>query len=206
MIENRPTGANDRLPISAAPSTAGGALLLLAVFGWLGRRVFRLPPGAALVGAALATALHFVSELWHQSGHARAAAETGYPMSGVRLWGVLGTSLYPADEPELPPEIHARRALGGPRASAWFAALGGLAVLLTRPRGRRRQDDNNPGGEPGGGPKPSVAFMVSTLFALENLLVFSLGALFPLPFMETDGGTLRRYRRGHRKRMVVIQE
>jgi hypothetical protein len=184
--------------ISAAPSTAGGALLLLTVFSWLGRRVFRLPPGVALIGGALATALHFVSELWHQSGHVRAAAATGHPMSGVRLWGVLGTSLYPPDEPQLPPEIHARRALGGPRASAWFAALGGLAVLLTRPRRRSGQDD--------GDPRPSVAFMISTLFALENLLVFSLGALLPLPFMETDGGTLRRYRRGHRKRMVVVQE
>ncbi len=176
-----------RLAISAAPSAVGGAIGLLAVFTLLGRWVFRLRPGAALAGGALATALHFISELWHQSGHARAAAQTGYPMSGVHLWGVLGTSLYPPDEPELPGEVHARRALGGPRASAWFAAAGGLVALATRPIG-------------------GVAHMVSTLFALENLLIFSVGALFPLPFMETDGGTLRRHRHPRRKQRNVVQE
>ena len=176
----------DKLTISAAPSAVGGALLLLAVFSFIGRRVFGLRPGAALGGGVLAVALHFVSELWHQRGHARAAARTGYPMTGVHLWGVLGTSLYPPDEPELPSEFHVARALGGPRASAWFAALGGLAALATRPIG-------------------GVAFMISTLFALENLLVFTVGAFLPLPFMETDGTTLLRYRRD-RRRMVVVQE
>ena len=178
---------DNRLAISAAPSAGGGALLLWAVFGFIGRRFFRLSPGVALAGGALAAALHFVSELWHQSGHARAAAATGYPMTGVHLWGLLGTSLYPPDEPELPGEVHARRALGGPRASVWFAAVGGLLALATRPIG-------------------GLAHMVSTLFALENLLIFSLGAFVPLPFMETDGTTLLRYRHVHRPRRVIIQE
>ena len=181
-----------KLTISAAPSAVGGALLLTAVFGFVGRRVFRLTPEAALAGGALAAALHFVSELWHQSGHARAAAQTGYPMTGVHLWGVLGTSLYPPDEPELPSEVHARRALGGPRASAVFAVAGALLALATRPIG--------------GVAHGSVAHMVSTLFALENLFVFSAGALVPLPFMETDGTTLRRHRQPRRPRRVVVQE
>ena len=176
-----------KLTISAAPSAVGGALLLTAVFGFVGRRVFRLPPGTALAGGALAAALHFVSELWHQGGHARAAARTGYPMSGVRLWGVLGTSLYPPDEPALSGELHVARALGGPRASVWFAAVGGLLALATWPIG-------------------GVAFMVSTLFALENLFVFTLGAFLPLPFMETDGTTLLRHRRALGRRTVVVQE
>ena len=72
---------SDKLTISAAPSVAGGALLLVTVFAFLGRRVFRLQPGAALAGGVLAAALHFVSELWHQRGHAQAAARTGYPMT-----------------------------------------------------------------------------------------------------------------------------
>jgi hypothetical protein len=177
----------DKLTISAAPSVAGGALLLLAVFTLLGRLVFRLRPGAALTGGALATALHFVSELWHQRGHAQAAARTGYPMTGVHLWGILGTSLYPPDEPELSGELHVARALGGPRASGKLAAGGGLLALAMWPVG-------------------GVAFMVSTLFALENLLVFSFGALFPLPFMETDGTTLLRHRRALRRRSVIVQE
>ena len=48
--------------------------------------------------------------------------------------------------------------------------------------------------------------MVSTLLALENLLVFSFGALFPLPFMETDGTTLLRHRHALRRRTVIVQE
>ena len=108
-------------------------------------------------------------------------------MSGVRLWGVLGTSLYPPDEPELPSEVHARRALGGPRASAWFALVGGLVALATRPIG-------------------GIAHMVSSLFALENLFIFTLGAFMPLPFMETDGTTLLRHRRALGRRTVIVQE
>ncbi|MBX7251031.1 MAG: hypothetical protein K1X50_03540, partial [Candidatus Promineofilum sp.] len=83
--------------ISAAPSAGVGALLLAAAFGFVGRRLFRLSPAEAVAGGVLAAALHFLSELWHQKGHARAATRTGYPMTGVRLWGVLGTSLYPPD-------------------------------------------------------------------------------------------------------------
>lgn len=163
-------------PISATPSAAAGALLLLALFSFLGRRVFRLPLRAALAGGVLSTALHFLSELWHQGGHSRAAARAGHPMTGVRLWGVLGTSLYPPDEPELPPEVHIARAYGGPRASAWLALAGGLATLLAQRRG-------------------GVAYMASALFALENLIVFTMGAFLPLPFMETDGTTIRHHLR-----------
>ena len=48
--------------------------------------------------------------------------------------------------------------------------------------------------------------MASGMLALENLLIFSVGAFLPLPFLETDGTTLRRQRQAHRKRMVVIQK
>ena len=174
--------------ISAAPSAGGGALLLAAAFGLVGRRLFRLSPAEAVAGGVLAAALHFLSELWHQKGHARAATRTGYPMTGVRLWGVLGTSLYPPDEPELPDEIHVARALGGPRASAGLAGAGALVAALAWPAG-------------------GVARMVSSLFALENLLVFTLGAFLPMPFMETDGATILRHRRGDRRsRRLIIQE
>ncbi len=187
MTHHYPLPPVGRLTTSAAPSAAAGALFLLALFTFLGRAVFRLRPGAALTGGVLATLLHFFSELWHQSGHARAAERTGYPMTGVHFWGVLATSLYPPDEPELPGELHVARAWGGPRASVWFAAVGGLVALAMRPLG-------------------GISHMVSTLFALDNLFVFTLGALVPLPFLETDGVILRRYRRDHRKRMVTIQE
>jgi hypothetical protein len=175
------------LEITAGRSAAGGFVLLWVILSALGLKAFRLKPGAALAGGLLATTLHFLSELWHQAGHARAAERTGYPMEGVRLWGVLGASIYPTGEPPLPGEIHVERALGGPRASALLAVAGGLLAVAIRPVG-------------------GIAHMIASLFAFENLFVFTLGAFLPLPFMETDGAVIRRYLRSHRKRMVIIQE
>ncbi len=187
MKERYPLGKIGGLELTGGPSAAAGLALLWVVLSAVGLKIFRLPPAAALTGGFFAAALHLFSEIWHQMGHARAARHTGNPMDGVHLWGVLGASVYPADEPPLPGEIHIERALGGPRASAWLAGLGGLMTLATRPIG-------------------GVAYMISLLFALENLLVFTLGAFIPLPFMETDGTIVRRYWDSYRKQMVVIQE
>lgn len=187
MRQRYPIGKIGKLDITADTSAAAGGLLLWVVLGLIGRRLFGLRSTAALTGGLLATGLHFLSELWHQAGHARAASETGYPMTGVHLWGVLGASIYPPDEPELPGEIHVTRAMGGPRASARLAVAGGLLALLTWPLG-------------------GIAHMVALLFALENWLVFTLGAFIPLPFMETDGTILQRYRQSHRKRTLTIPE
>jgi hypothetical protein len=68
-----------------------------------------------------------------------------------------------------------------------LAAAGAALALMTRPTG-------------------GIAHMLASLFALENALIFTVGAFVPMPFMETDGGTIRRYRRSHRKRMIVVQE
>lgn len=176
-----------RLEITADASVIGGFVLLVAVFSWLGARVFRLKAPAALTGGILAALLHFVAEMWHQTGHARAAEDTGFPMQGIHLWGVLGTSIYPPDEPTLPPEVHVQRALGGPRASAVLTLAAVLITLIVRPVNR-------------------LAYMVSAIFAGENMGIFTVGAFLPLPFMETDGTTLNRYRDSHRKRMVIIQD
>lgn len=175
------------LRVTAEPSAVGGFLLLWAVFSLLGRGFYRLRPRAAVAGGLLAAGLHFLSELWHQMGHARAAERTGFPMTGVHLWGVLGTSIYPPDEPELPDEVHIERAVGGPRASAALALAATLVTFIVRPAGR-------------------TALMVASLFALDNLFVFTVGAFLPLPFLETDGAVVQRYRQAYRKRMVVIQE
>lgn len=187
MSERFSAGKIGRLHLTAEPSAAAGALLLWVVFSLFGLKAFRLKSGAALTGGLLATILHFVAELWHQYGHARAAERTGYPMNGVHLWGVLGTSIYPADEPELSPEVHVERALGGPRASAALTIAAGAVAAIVRPFNH-------------------IAFMVASIFALENMGVFTVGAFLPLSFIETDGTTLQRYRNSHRKRMVVIQE
>lgn len=187
MSKRYSLGKVDHLELTAAPSAAAGLALLWAALSLLGWKLFRLKPAAALTGGLLAAVFHFLSELWHQAGHARAARQTGYPMTGVHLLGILGASIYPRDEPPLPDEIHIQRALGGPRASALLAVAGGLLTLATRRAG-------------------GVPFMLAALMALENLFVFTLGAFLPLPFMETDGGTLLRHRDGLRRRMIVIQE
>ncbi|MFO7664364.1 MAG: hypothetical protein R6X18_17470 [Chloroflexota bacterium] len=175
------------LKITADETAALGGLVLAGLYSVVGYKLYRLRPGRAIAGGLVATLLHFLSELWHQFGHARAARESGYPMEGIHLWGVLGNSVYPVDEPDLSGDVHVRRALGGPKASLGATIIGTLIAALI-------------------GPTRGLLGMISTLFALENLLIFTLGAFLPLRFIETDGSILLRYRRAHRRRSVIIQE
>jgi hypothetical protein len=157
------------LDLSVAPSAAAGSALLWAGLAVAARRYARLSvPAAAGIGLA-GVLLHWFSESLHQLGHAQAARTTGYPMRGVRYHTLLGTSLYPYTEPDLPAVIHVRRALGGAPVSI---ALGALATLATL---RLRRQRTGPG---------FLAWQV----CLENLLVFGFGSLLPLGF--TDGSTL----------------
>jgi hypothetical protein len=187
MNERYSLGQLGNLKITADRSAARGFILLWAILSIVGLVLFRLKPRAALAGGLLGATLHLASELWHQMGHARAAERTGHPMRGVHLWGLLGASIYPADEPQLPDEVHVARAVGGPQASAVLAVAGGLLALVTRPWG-------------------GAAHMAATILALDNLLVFTLGAFLPMPFMETDGEVIWRYVYGHRKHRVLVQE
>ncbi|MBI3159721.1 MAG: hypothetical protein HYZ26_09010 [Chloroflexi bacterium] len=164
-----PLGHHFGLTLTLRPSAfAWAALLLLALIG-LGAWWFKFPSGLAVVFGLLATAIHFASELWHQLGHAAAARKTGWPMSGLVFFTVLAVGRYPKDEPELPAEIHIRRALGGPiRSLTTAAALGALAYAL-RPIG-------------------GMAYALAEFAAWLNFIVFTLGALLPVRFL--DGGTL----------------
>lgn len=157
------------LEIEVAPSAilsfavVGGGL---ALFAW---KALKWRPYSAAAGGLLAALVHTLSELWHQLGHARAARQTGFPMRGVRFWGPLATSVYPAHEGMLTPDVHILRALGGPLFSLILTVVTGLLVLLAQLIG----------GLP----------LFLTLFAFaDNLLVFTLGAFLPLGF--TDGSTL----------------
>jgi hypothetical protein len=152
------------------------SLLLWGLFVLLGIFVFDLAVWTAVWGGLIATLLHWLAALLHHGGHAVAARRTGYPMREIRLLHLLATSIYPRHEPDLPAEIHIRRALGGPAASFLAGLVGfGLAWLL---------QSNEP------------AYLLALFFALENLLVFGLGAFIPLGF--TDGSTLLEWwpRRG----------
>lgn len=174
MPERRPVplGRLGGLHIAARPSAfAGLALVWLALTIVAGFLVSLSWPQAAVFGLEAAL-LHAVSELWHQFGHARAAQRTGFPMEGVEFWWIFGASLYPQDEPDLPPAVHLRRAAGGVPYSLMMAGIGALAWLLTSP------DLAGP-------------YWLAAFLCLDNLFVFSLGALLPLGF--TDGSTILRY-------------
>ncbi len=140
--------------------------LALAVIGVF---VLGMSLAEALVCAAACGLLHFAGELWHNLGHAAAARCAGHPMIGVTFWGLLAASRYPAEEGQLPPAVHIRRALGGPLGSALLTALAGPAWLALQTA-------------------PRPFYWVSLFFFLDNLLVYSLGAFLPLGF--TDGSTL----------------
>jgi hypothetical protein len=162
------------LRLSARPSAVVGFFLLWVLLSGVGALVFEVPLVEAIVGGLVAVLLHYGSEIVHNLGHAWAAHRTGYPMTGVRLFGLLGGSLYPEDEPELPADIHIRRALGGPVGSSLLTLFAAAIALALRPSG-------------------GTPWLVGAFFFLENLFVFLLGAFLPLGF--TDGSTLLAWRR-----------
>jgi mannose/fructose/N-acetylgalactosamine-specific phosphotransferase system component IID len=157
------------LRFTTAPSALIGALLLWVILSVVGLVLLSLSPFAAIVGALVATLLHYLADTLHQLGHALAARSTGHPMKGIRFWWLLSASIYPKDEPELPAAVHIRRALGGPIGSFIVTLIaGGITLALAATGG--------------------VVWYVVLFFLLDNLLVLTLGAFLPLGF--TDGSTL----------------
>ncbi len=152
---------------SAGWGVAGFAALTLAVtWGALG-----LPALTAVLVTLAVVAMHWSSEFLHNLGHAFFARRVGWPMVGMRFWGVLATSVYPPTEPDLPPQVHIIRALGGPTASALVsAAYLGLHYLLPAGLGRD----------------------IALLASLWNALVFTLQIFLPLRLggLVNDGGTV----------------
>jgi hypothetical protein len=157
------------LRLSARPSALVSSIILWLFLILIAAWLLGFPLPQALLGALLALSLHWISELIHQFGHAWVARQNGYPMVGIQFWVLLSSSLYPSDEPNLPAEVHIRRALGGPAVSLLLTLLAAVIVVLVRPRG-------------------SLFWWISWFFLLENLLVFTIGALIPLGF--NDGSTL----------------
>ena len=155
------------LRLSARPSAALGALGLWALLGGLAYAVLDLPYATALGAGLAATGLHVGSEIVHHLGHAWAARRTGYPMAGIQMWGVFGASIYPSDEPVLPPATHIRRALGGPLASLLLTLIAGAVTLLL---------------------SAGLARWLGLFWFLDNLFVFTLQVFLPLGF--NDGATI----------------
>ncbi len=160
------------LDLSFVPSAVVGYLVLWVAFGLVGILVFHRSLLAAVTGGALLSALHALSELLHNVGHATAARRTGHPMTGLRYWGIFGTSVYPADEGRLPAGVHLRRAVGGPIGSLVTAVAAGLLTL-------------------GVYLVSSRLAWIPLIFFLDNLLVFVLGNFVPVGF--NDASTVIRW-------------
>lgn len=164
------------LQLSTRPSAFVGLLGLWIVLSGVAVFALDLSLPTAIAGALVATSLHVGSVILHHVGHAWVARRTGHPMTGIQLWGLVGMSVYPADEPALAPSIHIQRALGGPFASLLVALVaGGLTLLL------------------GSG----VAYWISLFCFLDNLFVLTLQVF--LPFGFNDGSAILHWWNVQRK-------
>ena len=157
--------------ITARPSAIIASIALWAIATEVATAFFHASLAAGIVQGLIVTLLHWLSDLLHQAGHAIAARSTGYPMTGLRLWYLLSSGLYPLDEPELPARTHVRRALGGPIMSLIVTVIAGVIAWLMGSAG-------------------SPYTWIAVFAFLDNLLIFTLGAFLPLGF--TDGSTLLR--------------
>ena len=170
------------LRITARWSALVAFVVVWAVLTALALSRFHLPAGTAIIGALVATLSHFLFELVHQLGHSVAARRTGFPMIGVRFWGPLAASIYPKDEPPLPGRTHIQRAIGGPILSGLMALLSGIVYLFLSGTFTIGQTEPH---------LDAVIPLVGAFIFLDNLLVFTLGALLPLGF--TDGSTILKW-------------
>jgi hypothetical protein len=164
-----PIGEINGLHLRAKQSAFIAAILIAASIFLFLFKGLKWRPAAAAVGGIMATAVHYLSELWHQVGHARAAQKTGFLMKGVTFTGPLGFSIYPENEGLLPAQTHIQRALGGPIFSVLLALFSGLLAMLVRPIG-------------------GMPLFITVFTFLDNLFVFTIGALLPLRF--TDGSAI----------------
>jgi hypothetical protein len=160
-----------RLPVTVGFSAVVGSLVLGALAATVAFFVLQTSLGVAVLAGLLVVLLHWIAVTAHVLGHTTAARRTGYPANGIRLWALFASIGYPADEPPLPATLHARRALGGPLASAGFALIAAALVVVSRPIA-------------------GTAWWLLVFLLLDSLLVGTFVALLPLDF--TDGGPLLR--------------
>ncbi len=151
-------------------------LILIPPFTWLGMTLRNLTLAEGLIASFFIIVLMFITENIHQLGHAWAAKSVGYPMIGIRHFSWFSASIYPKDEPPLPPQTHIKRALGG----FWINLLIGLALA---PFAFYLWNING------------VAAFTVVATSAWNFFVLGLGALLPIDFngFTVDGGTILHY-------------
>jgi len=171
------------LKTTISPLGIAWFLVLIPFFAWVAARALSLSLWDAMVAGSLTTTVMYVSEWLHQLGHSLAARRVGYPMIGVHWGWWLSNSVYPKDEPPLPPRTHIQRALGG----FWINLLIGLLLaplaFYAWPRG-------------------GLWAWVAGFTAAWNFFVLGLGALTPIDIpgvFTIDGGTILRYWRESHK-------
>lgn len=171
-------GSVGRLHLRVRASALLGTILLWVLLSVLAAWWTNLPITWAIATGFAGTIGHWLSEFMHHWGHGWAARRTGHPMSGVEFgtYLLLGKSLYPPDEGELPGYVHMQRALGGPAVSmAIGIAAGAFLLLLNQPLSDLER---------------AIQFLLWFLF-IDNALFLGLGAFLPLGF--TDGSTILQY-------------
>src|SRR5258708_36336221 len=87
--------------------------------------------------------------------------------SGLGFLGVLGSSVYPRDEPELPPALRIQRALCGPLASRAIGLVAGALALALHPSG-------------------GLTWWLALFVCVENIVVFGLQVFVPLGFNDAS--------------------
>lgn len=123
------------LRITAETSAFVAGFVLWAILAVIGKEFLALTGPDVVLGGGLLVLLHYGSEFVHQFGHALAAAQTKYEMTGIHYWLLLSRSIYPPDEPRLPAKLHIKRAMGGPIASGVLSGILGVLTLLLIPVG-----------------------------------------------------------------------
>jgi hypothetical protein len=164
------------LRLSAGSSVLLGSAALWALWSAIAVWWFSAAWTIALLVGPLAVALHWLSDLVHQIGHAWAARRVGHPAVALHFWGVFSTIIYPKDEPELTGSIHIQRALGGPLFSLGMSAIGALWLWLTPDSA------------------PAWRWLV-WFFFLDNFVLLTLQVFLPLGF--NDGATIFYWMRTH---------
>src|SRR5688500_8535132 len=84
--------------VTADKTILYGSAVIFLIAAVLAYFLAKLTVLDSIFAGVLAVFLHWLGEIIHQYGHFLAAKAVGHPMIGVRLWTVLGMSLYPKNE------------------------------------------------------------------------------------------------------------
>ena len=154
--------------IRVKPAVLANLLGLWGLAAWLaGRGHPERPWSVRILVGLFATIAMMVADFGHAMAHIISARYAGAPMDEILISEGMPRTLY--YDNDVPPRAHRTRALGGPIFSFLLTLAAGLVALLFRPIG-------------------GLPLSLAVFTFLDNLLVFTIGALLPLGF--TDGSTI----------------